>query len=96
MRGPRFEAEQEIRFAVVLYGGVSLAIYINGVVQELLRLVRATAPALPVSELEGPQDTWYADERLRGSERVYRQVGQMLPADGGTTAPPEASVAAAA
>jgi hypothetical protein len=32
---------QEIRFAVVLYGGVSMAIYINGVVQELLRLVRA-------------------------------------------------------
>jgi patatin-related protein len=40
--------EQEIRFAVVLYGGVSLAIYINGVVQELLRLVRSTSgKALP-------------------------------------------------
>ena len=32
-------------FAVVMYGGVSLAIYINGVAQELFRLVRATAPA---------------------------------------------------
>jgi patatin-related protein len=37
--------KQEIRFAVVLYGGVSLAIYIHGVAQELLRLVRATSGA---------------------------------------------------
>jgi patatin-related protein len=34
---------QEIRFAVVMYGGVSLCIYINGIAQELLRLVRSTA-----------------------------------------------------
>jgi patatin-related protein len=40
-----FDVAQEVRFAVVMYGGVSLAIYINGVAQELLRLVRATAPA---------------------------------------------------
>jgi hypothetical protein len=39
--------QQEIRFAVVLYGGVSMAIYINGVVQELLRLVRATSGLQP-------------------------------------------------
>lgn len=38
-------ASQEIRFAVVMYGGVSLAIYIHGVAQELLRLVRATSGA---------------------------------------------------
>jgi patatin-related protein len=54
---------QEVRFAVVLYGGVSLAIYINGVVQELLRLVRSTA--LP------PQN-------LRFSETVYRKLGSIL------------------
>ena len=41
---------QEIRFAVVMYGGVSLAIYIHGVAQELLRLTRATS--VPESELE--------------------------------------------
>ncbi len=44
---PTFEPLQEMRFAVVLYGGLSLAIYMNGVVQELLHLVRATAPASP-------------------------------------------------
>ena len=54
---------QEIRFAVVLYGGVSLAIYINGVVQELLRLVRSTA-------LRQPQ--------LKFSERVYHELGSIL------------------
>jgi patatin-related protein len=42
---PTDEYEQEIRFAVVMYGGVSLAIYIHGVAQELLRLVRATSGA---------------------------------------------------
>ena len=35
--------EREIRFGVVMYGGVSLAIYMNGIAQELLRMVRATA-----------------------------------------------------
>ncbi|BDU76426.1 patatin-like protein [Mesoterricola sediminis] len=34
---------KEIRIAVVMYGGVSLAIYMNGVTQELLSLVRATS-----------------------------------------------------
>ena len=33
---------QEVRFAVVMYGGVSLAIYINGIAQELLSMVRST------------------------------------------------------
>ncbi len=28
---PAFDAEQEIRFALVMYGGVSLAIYIYGI-----------------------------------------------------------------
>jgi len=34
------DVEREVRFAVVMYGGVSLAIYINGVAQELLDMVR--------------------------------------------------------
>src|SRR5271168_3904476 len=41
----RFELqlEKEVRFALVMYGGVSLAIYINGVAQEFYSLVRSTA-----------------------------------------------------
>src|SRR5690242_2037699 len=62
---------QEVRFAVVMYGGISLAIYINGVAQELLRMVRATAPdakdGRPLSETE-----------LTGSESVYRKISHLL------------------
>src|SRR5437764_12853443 len=64
---------REVRFAVVLYGGVSLAIYMNGIVQELLQLVRATAPA--------PDDDghlWWADDELTGAGPVYRQLGCRL------------------
>ena len=48
-----FAIEREIRFAVVMYGGVSLAIYINGVAQELLKLSSATAhdPRQPTAPL---------------------------------------------
>src|SRR5918993_5378344 len=42
-KSAKIEVVRETRFAVVMYGGVSLAIYINGVAQELLRLGRATA-----------------------------------------------------
>ena len=55
---------QEIRFAIVLYGGVSLAIYINGVVQELLRLVRSTSGLPP--------------RHPGNSEAVYRKLGCLL------------------
>src|SRR4030088_2922057 len=60
--GTSHQHEQEIRFAVVLYGGVSLAIYINGVVQELLRLVRSTSGL----------------QNLKGSELAYQNLGRLL------------------
>lgn len=60
------EVHEEKRFAVVMYGGVSLAIYINGVTQELLQLVRATAdPAA------GP---------ATGTAKVYREIAELLKA----------------
>ena len=62
---------QEVRFAVVIYGGVSLAVYINGVAQEMLRMVRATAAASPAS-------TAPLVEAPRSSEKVYRKLGQIL------------------
>ena len=60
-----FNPRQESRFAVVMYGGVSLAIYINGVAQELFNLVRSTAP-----------DT--DPKSLGGSAIVYRELGEKL------------------
>lgn len=84
---PDFAPEQEVRFAVVMYGGVSLAIYINGVAQELYRLVRSTAPA----KREGSEERLYlAESQLEGSERAYRELGSRLglgttqKADGGS------------
>jgi patatin-related protein len=89
---PLFQPEQEVRFAVVMYGGVSLAIYINGVAQELFRLVKATAPAKPLAREEGAptsgdERVYFPDDRtgasgdrpaLEHSERVYRELGQRL------------------
>ena len=82
---PRFDPTREMRFAVVMYGGVSLAIYINGAAQELLRLVRSTAPHTPRGAAEtDPELVGHAllrDDELEGSEAVYRKVGQLLGRD---------------
>lgn len=64
-RGAAETVHEEVRLSVVLFGGVSLAIYINGVCQELLRLVRATS---------GP-------EPGRGTEHVYRALATISPHD---------------
>jgi patatin-related protein len=77
---PPVNFDQEVRFAVVMYGGSSLAIYINGVAQELLRLVRATAPGY--TEAVNGRNAHLADEELRGSERVYRRLGRSLTRQG--------------
>ncbi len=74
-------ARREIRFAVVMYGGVSLAIYINGVAQELFKMVRATARK-QYATLGRPETSEYLvpDEELKGSEPVYRRLGEELKA----------------
>lgn len=54
--------EKEIRFAVVMYGGVSLAIYINGVAQELLKMARATEKK----------------DNLDSTESIYRKIACLL------------------
>ncbi len=74
-----YAADREVRFAVVLYGGVSLAIYMNGIVQELFSLVRASAPAADGSTLH------LADAQLRGAERVYRDLARRLGANPGAS-----------
>ena len=67
---------REVRFAVVMYGGVSLAIYINGVAQELLNMVRATAPN--TADDDKADKALLADVELTGSLAVYRKLGQFL------------------
>src|SRR5947209_9662947 len=72
---PPVEFTNEIRYAAVMYGGVSLCIYINGVAQELLELVRATAPDASESAALTPT------EELSASARIYRRLGQYLDSD---------------
>lgn len=67
-----FEPEREVRFAVVMYGGVSLAIYINGITQELLNMVRATAPGTAQGK------PWLERDQLKGTEKVYRKLAYYL------------------
>lgn len=77
---PRLETTREVRFAVVMYGGVSLAIYINGITQELFHMVRATAKngteallfAAPADDASDNPD------KLSPTERVYRKLSYLL------------------
>jgi len=94
----QLDVEREIRFAVVMYGGVSLAIYINGVAQELLSMVRATARANPdptkdpdpqTSKNEPSADQMLlAPEELSASEKVYREIAKLLDQKSGFTNEP--------
>jgi patatin-related protein len=59
--------DQEVRFALVLYGGASLAIYIHGVTQEFFHLVRSTA-------VDAEGRLILSDVELSGTERVYRKL----------------------
>jgi patatin-related protein len=81
---PPVDYTREVRFAVVMYGGVSLAIYINGIAQELLWWVRSTAkhsiedvaliPSNPSTDAARSE----SGPRLSGTERVYRKLGYIL------------------
>ena len=72
---PPIEYSQEVRFAVVMFGGVSLAIYINGIAQEMFSMVRATA----ATEANGTTAQVAASaSELSGTERVYRKLAYLL------------------
>ena len=84
---PDVDYKKEIRFAVVMYGGVSLAIYINGIAQEFLRLVRSTAEAyesdgkrqaLSAIPHQAGDDEDTKAQKLIGTERVYRKLSYLL------------------
>jgi patatin-related protein len=66
---------KEIRFAVVMYGGVSLAIYINGVAQELLKMVRATSPEN--AELKSTEKIYHKIACLLSDKKLLEEVSQL-------------------
>jgi len=75
---------KEFRFSVVMYGGVSLAIYMNGVTQELLHMVRSTARNQESTQFrfDLPAGSTAASTNpagwLRSTETVYRKVARAL------------------
>lgn len=76
------EYQKEVRFAVVMYGGISLAIYMNGVARELLNLVRATAPGDRYTKNHCAP--LLKDDELTGSESIYRELSRyIVPAEDG-------------
>lgn len=80
-QSPPVDYKQEVRFAVVMYGGVSLAIYINGIAQEMLRWVRSTAKSANKNVALLPNNSSPDCElSLSGTERVYRKLSYILAA----------------
>lgn len=78
-----FQPRNEVRFAVVMYGGISLAIYMNGIAQELLSLVRSTAPDVTTLDDNGgdglPSNQLLIKEsEITGTSKVYREMAKAL------------------
>ena len=69
----------EVRFGVVMYGGVSLAIYINGVANELYEMACATPKVLGGSDAGGgTRDVYRKASVLLGSEDLREQYARHL------------------
>jgi patatin-related protein len=73
----------EVRFGVVMYGGVSLAIYINGVTNEMFELVRATQASALASgngggESLASRDIYARLSRLVNNEALRASYAQKL------------------
>jgi patatin-related protein len=58
----------EVRFGVVMYGGVSLAIYINGVANEMYEMACATPKVVPEDVGAGTRGVYHKASLLLGNE----------------------------
>src|SRR5213080_4849470 len=62
--------EKELRLALVCYGGVSLVLYMHGVITELLKLARASKAYHSIADHERRQaETFASSNRIDGRER---------------------------
>ena len=66
--------QKELRIALVCYGGVSLAVYMHGVIKELWKLARASRAHHGGAAAKGGTEAVY----LRLLERIERQSGLRL------------------
>jgi len=74
-QSPEIQLTQEIRFALVMYGGMSLAIYMNGVAQELRKMVATTA----ANRADDARREYRTDAELKDTkEQVYQKLARML------------------
>lgn len=75
--------EKELRLALVCFGGVSLAIYMHGVVKEILKLVRASKAYHEIPKGPARETARYGDKIRPGdteydSEHAYFELLQEL------------------
>ena len=79
--------EKELRLALVCYGGVSLVLYMHGVIKELLKLTRASKAYHSIADRERRQAETFAslngpDGRERDTEEAYfsllKAIGRKL------------------
>ncbi len=78
--------EKELRFALVCYGGVSLAVYMHGITKEILKLVRASRDYHTYTNRKDPTMSYAAVAQPRkdpvDTEQVYfellRKIGKTL------------------
>src|SRR5262249_62295727 len=79
--------EKELRLALVCYGGVSLVLYMHGVIKELLKLTRASKVYHSIADQERRQAETFGslngpDDRERDTEEAYfsllKAIGRKL------------------
>ncbi|UTW54850.1 patatin-like protein [Kordiimonas sp. SCSIO 12610] len=75
--------EKELRLALVCYGGASLAVYMNGISNEILKLVRASRSYHQIADREARKSATYGSvETLRNhpsdSEDLYFDLLKLL------------------
>jgi patatin-related protein len=71
--------EKELRIALVCFGGVSLAVYMHGISQEILKLIRASAALHRIADRAQRSHATFFDNADRGdpefdTEDVYFQL----------------------
>jgi patatin-related protein len=67
------QAMKELRIGLVLYGGVSLAVYINGVTTEIWHALRASQ-SIRRTDGQVTAPAWGSGSELTGSAAVYRDL----------------------
>src|SRR5215470_19983987 len=82
-----FVREQELRIALVCFGGVSLAVYMHGISKEILKLVRASCALHAIADRQARMtaqffDRFDARDPEFDTEAVYfellREIGRKL------------------